>query len=435
MVRFTAILVSSVCMGHCLPGAELIPEIAFDFVPARGSYGNLTGSTANVLPADHGVAVYIYVGGWWNKPLNSAPVTSIGSNGTWTCDIATVGSDLLATKIAAFLIPSDYDPPILNGAVHFPSDLEANALASVQVNRPSVNAFHFSGYDWDVKSSGEYVFGPGPNVFSDDLDNVWVDEEGKLHLRITYRDGVWRCAEVISNDSFGYGTYRFYIDSPVDELDPNVVLGLFTWSDDPAYAYREIDVEVARWGNASDPTNAQFVVQPWNRTGNLTRWTIPSGASPTTYSFDWEADNIAFESRDGAYSPDAASTPVIASWNYTGQDIPVPGDEQVRMNLWLVSGRSPVNGQEVEVVVDRFVFVPSVLLAPQSISTRADSEGNLEISASGVPQLLYHLEESSDLRSWTTIQSQIAEESEFKFIQPMPDSDGRDFYRIQVPTQ
>jgi hypothetical protein len=214
-----------------------------------------------------------------------------------------------------------------------------------------------------------------------------------------------------------------------------VVLGLFTWSDDPAYAYREIDVEVARWGNASDPTNAQFVVQPWNRPGNLTRWTVPSGASPTTYSFDWEEDNIAFESHDGAYSPDAASTPVIASWNYTGPDIPVPGDEQVRMNLWLVNGNPPTDGQEVEVVVDRFVFVPSVLPAPRLISTRADSEGDLEISASGVPQLLYHLDESDDLRSWTTIQSQIAEESEFKFIQPMPDSAGRDFYRIQVPTQ
>lgn len=435
MMRFGAIIVVLLYSGQNFLSAQGTPEIAFDNVPAKGSYGNLTGSTENVLPEEHGVAVYIYVGGWWNKPLNSNPVTPIGSDGTWTCDIATVGSDLLATKIAAFLIPEDYDPPILNGAALFPAGLESTALASVQVSRLSPNAFHFSGYDWDVKSSGDYVFGPGPNVFSDDLDNVWVDAEGKLHLKITYQDGEWRCAEVISNDSFGYGTYRFYIDTPVDDLDPNVVLGLFTWSDDPAYAYREIDVEVARWGNASDPTNAQFVVQPWHHTGNLKRWTIPSGASPTTYSFDWEADQIYFESHNGAYSPETNTAPVISEWNYTGPDIPLPGDEQVRMNLWLVNGLAPTDGQEVEVVIDRFVFVPSVLSAPRLISTRPGTEGYLEISATGVPQILYHLERSEDLRSWTKIQSQIAEESDFKFIQPMPDPTERDFYRVQVPPQ
>ncbi|MDQ4089270.1 MAG: hypothetical protein M3163_03045 [Actinomycetota bacterium] len=52
---------------------------------------------------------------------------------------------------------------------------------------------------------------------------------------------------------------------PGGRLDPNVVLGLFSWSDDPAYNYREIDIEVARWGDVAGDTNAQYVVQPWDR--------------------------------------------------------------------------------------------------------------------------------------------------------------------------
>ena len=119
------------------------------------------------------------------------------------------------------------------------------------------------------------------------------------------------------------------------------------------FSYREIDVEVARWGNASDPTNAQFVVQPWHHYGNLHRYTIPSGSTPTTYGFDWEADQIAFVSHDGAFLPPPESVPVISQWTYTGPDIPVPGDEQVRMNLWLVNGNPPTDGQEVEVVISR----------------------------------------------------------------------------------
>ena len=31
-------------------------------------------------------------------------------------------------------------------------------------------------------------------------------------------------------------------------IDPNAVLGMFTWSyDDSAYNYREIDIELSRW--------------------------------------------------------------------------------------------------------------------------------------------------------------------------------------------
>ncbi len=35
------------------------------------------------------------------------------------------------------------------------------------------------------------LVGPGPNVFSDSPENVWVDAAGQLHMRITARDGQW----------------------------------------------------------------------------------------------------------------------------------------------------------------------------------------------------------------------------------------------------
>ena len=45
---------------------------------------------------------------------------------------------------------------------------------------------------------------------------------------------------------------------------PALVLGLFTWEDhSDVPSNRELDFEFARWGRASDPTNAQFVVQPY----------------------------------------------------------------------------------------------------------------------------------------------------------------------------
>ncbi len=145
----------------------------------------------------------------------------------------------------------------------------------------------FSGYEWNVKSSGDAV-GPGPNVFSNSEDNVFVDTEGRLHLLINQKQGRWRCAEVVSARSFGLGTYRFTIDSGIDGLDPNVVLGLFTWSDAPEYNHRELDVEIARWGDPAN-ANAQFVVQPYTRKANIVRFAIPTGRGPTTHSVELDA--------------------------------------------------------------------------------------------------------------------------------------------------
>lgn len=411
------------------------PGIEFTSVPPLGSNANLTGTTANVDPATHRVVVYIFVQGWWIKPTNAAPLTVIQPNGAWTTDITTGGADAVATKIAAFLLPQGYAPPILNGAATLPAELGSNALAAVSTERQSPNAFHFSGYDWDVKTSGGFLFGPGPNIFSDSTDNVWVDGSGKLHLRVTFSGGQWRCAEVVLSKSLGFGTYRFYIDSPVDPLDPNVVLGLFTWSDDPAFTHREIDIEMSRWGNAADPANAQYVIQPFGTPGNLTRWTIPAAASPTTHSFQWTDGHVDFVSHNGAYAPPPASVPEITQWTRQGAAVPPPGDERVRLNLWLFNGAAPSDGQEVEVVISRFVFVPSPVPLPVIDSISRDAGGAVTVAASGVPQLLYRLECSGDLVTWSLVESLIADETDFEFSDANAADPPWKFYRIAVPEQ
>ena len=47
----------------------------------------------------------------------------------------------------------------------------------------------------------------------------------------------------------------------------------------------------------------------------------------------------------------------IGSWVYTGLDIPEPGNENARINLWLFGGKAPQNRQEAEVIVSQFQFV------------------------------------------------------------------------------
>ena len=45
---------------------------------------------------------------------------------------------------------------------------------------------------------------------------------------------------------------------------------------------------------------------------------------------------------------------LLHRWSYAGSDVPIPGGETPRMNLWLYRGSAPTDGQPVEVILERF---------------------------------------------------------------------------------
>lgn len=225
--------------------------------------------------------------------------------------------------------------------------LSAAALAQ---SAAQPRTLQFSGHAWIVKSSTRPV-GPGSNWFSGAQDDVRVDSKGRLHMRIRNRDGHWWCTEVISKPSFGYGTYRFHLDSNIDALDPNIVLGLFTWSDQAVDHHREIDVEISRWGKEGDD-NAQFVLQPHTVPGNRVRFTMPAGLEASMHSFTWRPDRLSWITA----GPDPGT--VIREYSLT-EGIPKAGGENARINFWLLRGRPPMNGKDAEVVLSKFDFVPA----------------------------------------------------------------------------
>jgi hypothetical protein len=192
--------------------------------------------------------------------------------------------------------------------------------------------------------------GPGPNVFS--KSNVWTDSMGRLHLEIVNRSGTWTCAEVVAQASLGYGTYRVTYDTAVNSLDPNVVVALFTWSDNSAYANREIDIELSRWA-APNNLNAQYVVQP-AKPSRMHRWET-AAATPSTHEFRWVHGSVFFESYAGTKP---GPSMLLQEWHYKSSTVPVPGGENPRMNLWLYQGSPPSSGQPVEVIVSSFEWLP-----------------------------------------------------------------------------
>jgi hypothetical protein len=108
------------------------PTIGFLSVPPYGHWcwnNCLVGHVWHVIPSNYNVAVYIYVeNGWWSKPSYGATVP-IRVNGNWETRPTTGGTDELATRIRAYLIPHGIVPPTAAGVANLPPELEQYPMA------------------------------------------------------------------------------------------------------------------------------------------------------------------------------------------------------------------------------------------------------------------------------------------------------------------
>lgn len=160
----------------------------------------------------------------------------------------------------------------------------------------------FSGRTWSVKSSNGGKVGPGNNYFSNSNESVWVDGNGFLHLKVRKINGVWNSAEVVLDQSLGYGRYVVYTTSRVDLLDKNLVLGMFTYDNSaPEVNYRELDIEISRWGDANKDIG-QFVVQTDKPVNNILRFPVQLNGDYSSHVIDWRADKIYFQMMHGHHN-------------------------------------------------------------------------------------------------------------------------------------
>jgi hypothetical protein len=113
----------------------------------------------------------------------------------------------------------------------------------------------------------------------------------------------------------------------------------------------EIDIEATQWGWIYSD-RLSLSVQP-NAYQSAIIYNSPNRyAKNVTYSFDWMPTYVHFTAK-------LANGTAIADWNCTDQtSIPqVAGG--VAMQMWLMNHRAPVNGQNAEIVLTDFSYVPS----------------------------------------------------------------------------
>ena len=244
--------------------------------------------------------------------------------------------------------------------VIFPGSGSINAENQAsETLKSAYTIINFSGYDWYVKDGTG--LGPGPNNWS--ANNVWVDELGKLHLKISYNEVTqkWECADIYTTQNLGFGKYEWWIDSRLDQMDKNVVLGLFNYPTglNSPDGSNEIDIEFSRWG-VENANVGNYVVYPARLLSGYSKWSnsfpVSLSGSYTTQRFTWSSSAVNFQSLHGwqsdntnlFYSKSFTPSRKKAKTYIPQQALPI------HINLWLFRGMAPSNNQPVEVIIGKF---------------------------------------------------------------------------------
>lgn len=224
---------------------------------------------------------------------------------------------------------------------------------SLNIDNGTASTIQFSGYTWNVKNGSH--LGPGPNYWS--KNNIWVDGNGFLHLKISKDSatGKWFCAEVSTQQTFGYGKWQFWVEGRIDKMDKNVVLGLFNYSGNDGFD--EMDIEWARWGNKNYP-NCNYTVWPaetGNKNFSYVKEISLTGKN-TTQRFTRTDSTVYFQSlqgfTDGNNKQFAHAMCTAPPKSVSKLAMPA------YINLWLMNGLAPSDNKEVEIIIHKFSYTP-----------------------------------------------------------------------------
>lgn len=345
-------LVLCLLTGGCrTTRADTPPIVEFSVVPpaSEGGSDRLETIAGRVIGGKPGQRIVLFAraGVWWVQPFTTRPYTLIHDDSTWRT-ITHLGS-----HYAALLVDDNYRPPAtleslppVGGPVIAVTSAEGKGTLPTRTQK----TLQFSGYTWEIRQIPSNR--GGDNDFSP--DNVSIDAQGSMHLRIAKRESDWTSAEVRLTRSLGYGTYAFVVRD-TSQIDPAATLGLFTWDDLGAdQNHRGIDIEISQWGVAASK-NAQYLIQPFYVPANVFRFGAPAGR--LTHAFRWQPGRVSFTTSRLPLGAGRAALPPIAAHDFTA-GVPQPGGENARISLYVFRDAPVPLRREVEVVIEKFEYLP-----------------------------------------------------------------------------
>lgn len=349
-------LVTGALLTGC-PGPK--PEIELSQYPDCLNSQVVKGFTRRVdADSEFGVFVYTQAKHSESWVLEEQSPVKIQLDGVFECPVTQYDPE----QVAAVVAPTDgttsetsSDIPLVPGEM---------ARTVVRRDRHEVE---LAGHRFVVRTN---ICPEGPNETIFHSENVFVDEQGHLHLKIRNENDAWSCSEIALDERAEYGTYCVVIDGDMAVLDPNTVFAPLFLIDDTMSTDDEADIEFSRFGDPTQTNNAQFVVQPDTTAGNAYRFNLLPGNQTLTLYLVWQPDFVAFYAYAGEYSITnlPARNQLLQSWKYAGDHVPQVGQMKLHANFWLVSAEL-TSGASAEVIIQDFSCTREVVAPPSSVFT------------------------------------------------------------------
>ena len=129
----------------------------------------------------------------------------------------------------------------------------------------------FSGIAWTVWGSEKN--GIQYQNWSDDEKRRLARRSGSIAHEYAKGHGDWLATQVQSKKFLGYGDYRFFVEENVAAFHQNINIGMFTYEYINKTVFREIDIELSRFGQINGPVG-NYTIQPYSTPGNYEKFEL-----------------------------------------------------------------------------------------------------------------------------------------------------------------
>lgn len=221
--------------------------------------------------------------------------------------------------------------------------------------------FSWSGENWiardyDTWPSDTLGGGPHYNLREWYSSLVQPQPDGSLKMTLENKGSYPVAAQIVSQKSYGYGTYQMTVTGDFNSFHPGIVFGsMFTYdyTDGPTGGHNEINGgEISNWDGTGITDSSNF----YKNTGGdpivagSTR--LPDGNTTITTRMKWEKDKITWDLFSGNGTGGALLGHYVSTTN-----VPTPHNEQVNVNIWVkASDPDRANAPTTSVYLNSFKF-------------------------------------------------------------------------------
>lgn len=213
------------------------------------------------------------------------------------------------------------------------------AQSITAITYPVNDNLQWSDYSWQLDDT--------------QVNNVWVDNQGNLHMKLQKIDNKWRGSTIESDFTVKYGKLTWVASSPSLNLERNTTIGLFTYYDD----LHEIDIEINQWPEYDQ--HLWFTNQPGDIDDNPQNINCSIFSNDPhlnekniTYTIDWKPTYILF-------SAVASDGTVLSQWNYTNAGAIPQVNSSICMDITCLGDTGcPASGNPSEIVFESFSYIP-----------------------------------------------------------------------------